>query len=142
MYTLTSFRLARKDTIHHSAARWAPDFADGWDAAVWAAPIDGNRQAIMLRNFGDDPLPKYRTYLLEIHRGRWDEIQDYLQFYDGKDISLACWCPDTKIARRQIAEFGTFHCHLGVVATVLDGAGVDWQYGKTHYDGMIGARDV
>ena len=139
MYTLTSFRLAREDTNHHSAARWAPGFAAAWTTADWAAPFHKDGRALKLRDFGDDPLPKYRTYLLEIYRGRWDEIQDYLQFYDGKDISMCCWCPDTKTARRQVAEFGTFHCHLGVVATVLDAAGVDWQYGKAHYDDMIGA---
>lgn len=138
---LTSFVEARRlDTrlwTPWSAARWAPDFAQQWPVAKWAAPLRPDGTAVKLRDFGDDPLPKYRTYVLDLYRSRWPAIRDWVFRYDGTHQALCCWCPFTKTARVQLEHFGSFHCHLGVVAEVLSKSGVVVMVGEEHASSMV-----
>lgn len=121
-----------------SAARWAPGFARGWPVAKWAVPLRSDGSAIKLRDFGEDPLPKYHEFMLELYRARWPQIRDWLYRYGGTHNALACWCPYTKTAKRQLQSFGTFHCHLGVVAEVLESTGTPWMFGPQHSEDMVG----
>ena len=139
MITLTSFVEARELEVDErwSGARWAPSTARNWPIAEWAQPMRADGTAIKLRDFGKEPLPKYREYVLGLYRERWVSIREWLRRVDGLEIALACWCPFTKIARRQLEEWGTFHCHLGVVGEVLTAAQVEWEYGVEHEKGMV-----
>jgi hypothetical protein len=93
--------------------------------------------AIRLRDFGVDPLPKYKDYMLELYRERWPDIRNWLYQYGGTSTLLACWCPYTRTAKKQIERFGSFHCHLGVIAEVLDSTEFDWVFGQAHDEGMV-----
>lgn len=138
---LTSFREAESMNpqlwVRWSAARWEPQQATYWPKAKWAAPVRPDGSAIKLRDFGDEPLPKYHEYMLSLYRSRWQEIRDWIYRYGGENNVLACWCPYTKVAASQLEQFGTFHCHLGVVAEVLSAAGVETIYGARHQKEMV-----
>ncbi len=113
MITLTSFsdglrRDARLfDGGRWSGARWAPQQASDWPVAAWAQPLYPSGKAIKLRDFGDDPLPKYRDYMLGLYRERWPGIRDWLYQYGGTSTLIACWCPRTRTAKAQIERFGS-----------------------------------
>ena len=137
MITLTSFWEGRARKVHPiSAARWAPDFAKGWDTAEWAKPQRPDGTAIKLRDFGEDPIPAYTEYMMQLYRDRWPAIKAWLGEY-SEDVALCCWCPRTATAKRQIEQFGTFHCHLYTVSLVLRGAEQDWRFGTAHSEGMV-----
>lgn len=139
MIRLTSFREAKRlsdDVVAMSAARWAPDFARHWPKVEWAAPLYPDGGAIKLRDFGESPLEPYHEYMLSLYRGKWAAIKAWLQELPP-ELAICCWCPYTQTAKRQLREFGTFHCHLGVVAEVLDAAQADWVFGREHEARMV-----
>ena len=138
MITLTSFQDGRTQTpFKVSAARWAPSFATDWPTAEWAQPQRADGTAIKLRDFGVDPIPAYTEYMMQLYRDRWPAIKAWLDEYSDTDMALCCWCPMTKVAKRQIEQFGTFHCHLWVVSRVLTAADTDWRFGAAHSKGMV-----
>ena len=130
MIVLTSFvdGLKVEADERWSGARWAPKFAQAWPLATWAAPLRDDGSAVRLRDFGLDPLDQYREWMLALYRERWTDIREWLDGVDEKRVVLACWCPHTRVAKAQLAKFGTYHCHLGVVSEVLDGAEVEWEF--------------
>ena len=138
MITLTSFWEGQaRPTPAWSAARWAPDFAKQWPVAEWARPQRPDGSAIKLRDFGEDPVPAYTEYMMQLYRDRWPAIKAWLDEYSDTDLSLCCWCPRTATAKRQIEQFGTFHCHLFTVSEVLAGTEQDWRFGTAHDEGMV-----
>lgn len=142
---LTSFVEAKKlkQTDPWSGARSAPDFAKGWPVARWAQPKD--REVgfpWLLRDFGGEGMGKtrgYFAYALNEYRNRWPEIKTWL--YDRqvamKDVALCCWCPYSKTAQAQLKQYGTFHCHLGVIGHIFDTLNLDWGYGFQHNEMMV-----
>lgn len=139
MIVLTSFKEASvmKNVVKLGGARWGPPFAGGWPEVEWMKPKRKNGTAVLLRNFGSDPLVPYHDYMLDLYRERWPAVRRWLGEYAELDVAVACWCPNTKTARAQIANFGTFHCHMGVVGDVLTAAGVAWEYGVEHETMMV-----
>jgi len=142
MIVLTSFvEASRLEMERRSAARWAPSFAASWEEIAWMKPVRENGSAIKLRDFGEDPLEKYREYMLALYRARWSEIQRWAGALGEGDLAAACWCPYSRIAKAQIRIFGSFHCHLGVVAEVLESMGLSWRYGEQHEKLMLKRGD-
>ena len=49
-----------------SGARWAPNFAQSWTPATWAAPLRESGSAIRLRDFGTEEgvIDRYSEYML------------------------------------------------------------------------------
>jgi len=110
-----------------SGARWAPNFAQSWPIAGWAAPLRDDGSAVRLRDFGvgEGVIERYSEWMLEMYRGKWDEIRSWLSEIGEWEVGVACWCPNTKVARAQLNRFGTYHCHLGIVKSVLVKSGVE-----------------
>lgn len=139
MIRLTSFvearRLRRWELM--SGARWAPTFAVDWPVVEWMRPLYPDGRAVKLRDFGDAPLKPYRDYMLAAYRSRWPEIREWLAEVGERDIAVACWCPYTKTAARQLERFSSFHCHMGVVGEVLTATETAWEFGDEHASKMV-----
>jgi hypothetical protein len=148
---LTSFVEGKELSVdaHWSGARWAPDFAKHWPEAEWAKPQDREEGfAWKLSEFGPvgegdmAKLRTYRSYALSEYRLRYGEIKDWLASAAGQQIVLACWCPFSSVSRSQLARYGTFHCHLGALQTVLEACGVTVELGQRHRDQMVSDIDA
>ena len=127
MIVLTSFFDSKEAEVDElwSAAVYQPK-GYKFPKAGWADIRDEDGNWIRPRNFldADDPAAAYYERMCEHFMARASEIHGWYAECSGVP-GLCCWCPYDKAARRQLAEFGTFICHTGPIATVLDDLGYE-----------------
>lgn len=140
MLELTSYREARDSRRPlYRASQTAPSWVWPDGTIEWMRPVRPDGTRVRLRDFGEDPLGGYAEYMLALYRSRWPQIASWRESWlaEPRDALACCWCPGTKVAARQLSTFGTFHCHLGVVATVLTAIEVPWRFGYEHANRMV-----
>lgn len=86
-------------------------------------PLD-EQGIVGIRRFDGD-VQAYYQGLIALYRSRHEDVTAWVDAHEGEDVTVACWCPHTKAAKRQLEQFGTFVCHTLAVARVLQ------QYGWT-----------
>ena len=119
---ITSFKMSpqyRYTFNVFSVARFQPKGFNYPELPFLAAKgPDGEK--LLLRDFVD-PLDGYKKALFAGYTARKRSVKTWLQNLDpDENIVLACWCPYSSSSRRQLARFGTFACHTGLIARMIN----------------------
>lgn len=103
-----------------SAAMWQPRGYDLPTASCWLIADDYGRWK-RPRDFLDkeEPHLAYSESLFLQYQSRKNEIRRWLYGVGKRDVYLCCWCPYDKAGQRQLRDFGSFCCHLAIVAAYL-----------------------
>jgi len=142
---LTSFRRAaeneekqRANFPHSTLNIWSgavyqPHWLPQRPKAEWMDIREDGHSWIRPREFMDRnlPLDGYFQALQELYESRLDQIwkwADAARLLEGVVTWVCCWCPYDQAAKRQLAEYGTFVCHLAAVGRMLNQLGFKIQY--------------
>jgi hypothetical protein len=127
MILITSFFKAKEAGADEcwSAAVYQPK-GYTFPKAAWADIRDERGNWIRPRNFLDaaDPAMAYYQCMCEHFMARSSDIERWVEEREGVP-ALCCWCPFDRAAKRQLEEFGSFICHTGPIATVLEELGYE-----------------
>ncbi len=124
--TLSSFVEARQQGGESWAgSRTSPGFASEWPVLDPVRPLR-NGKPVLIRHYGGDIHAYYKAVANMIVL-RSAEIADWYDHLEGP-VNLCCWCPHTRKATEQMQAYGSFVCHLGSVAKVLDYLELPWKY--------------
>lgn len=94
----------------------------------WTRPRDFIPEGHDPTQPSDELLAQYRDVLLNLYRGRAEQIGEFLDeagVNTGFNVVLCCWCPYDRAAKRQLHDYGSFVCHSAVVELYLNEAGVE-----------------
>jgi len=119
---ITSFKMSTqyKYTFKvFSVARFQPQgFSYPKLSFLAAKGPDGKK--LLLRDFVN-PLEGYKRALYAGFTARKRQVQKWLDGLDpDENIALACWCPYSAATQRQLRRFGTFACHTGLIARMIN----------------------
>lgn len=120
MILLTSFLKSNEFSgSKYSAAVYQPK-GYTYPKAAWADIRKDDGTWIRPREFvsWNRPLNGYFASLFSLYLSRRDEIEEWVERH-GSNLALLCWCPYEKAAQRQLREYGSYVCHLGVVEAIL-----------------------
>jgi len=144
MIFITSFFDSKEAPVDElwSAAVYQPK-GYRFPKAAWADIRDDSGSWIRPRNFlsSSDPAAAYYERMVAHFGSRAAAIHEWYEACDGVP-GLCCWCPYDRAARRQLEEFGTFICHTGPIATVLEDLGYEVVLDKARERMYNGVRKV
>jgi hypothetical protein len=117
---MTSFFQSRKSPFPcYSAAVYQPrGFA--YPKIDWTDIRDANGSWIRPREFlGEpDPAKAYYAAMLAHYDEREEEAVRWAEACDC--LTMCCWCPFDRAAKRQLQEFGSFICHTGPLGEFIE----------------------
>lgn len=93
------------------------------EAGEWTRPRDFIPEGHDPTQPSDELLRSYRNALMGLYLDRRDAISRLLSS-TSDDLTLCCWCPYDKAAKRQLHDYGSFVCHSAVVELYLELSGI------------------
>jgi hypothetical protein len=120
MIILSSFKNSSKYLCQkYSVSRWQPA-GFNYPELLFLAPFDNQGRKILLRD-SINSLEGYRKAFIGGYVARWEEVKPWLDsLIPETNMVLCCWCPYSKPSREQLKKFGTYACHLGLIAQLIE----------------------